>query len=263
MTRQRLPAIEEQKRLLKKKGINIGRAKTKSSVYRLYNFYITQKHPKSAPRFQAYATTKRFEAALIASEKPEQMHVRTGTGKRIKAQRLIRTFDKESREDFNRALPPNVTFQYGKTYKTVDKIRDQGIYLIEPPIRATVMTLDQAQKRAQLVTDDLIAIVHAAQRTRGRFYKDYSVGGKIIARGKHFQTDEGLASVDIVIPFPWTGLYREDFLFQRTFMDQGFNDVLKTLNNVSAQENAVVIIERVEIKFSTNRRPSNVDRLRV
>lgn len=263
MTRQRLPSTDAQITALKKKGINIGRAKTKWSVYRLYNFYITQKHPKSTPRYQAYATQKRLMSRIDTAEHPEKITIRTGTGQKIKASSIIKRYDRESREEFERSLPPNISFQYGKKYRTVDKVRDHGIYIIQPPIEATVVTLDHARKRAMQVTQELIDIIHIAQRTRRRFYQNYDVGGRIVAEGRNFDTSDDMPkNPPIVVSFPWTGLFRPDDMFYGTFMEQGFDDVFKALHATSAQDKAKVIIYRVELKFSTDKRPSNIDRLR-
>jgi hypothetical protein len=263
VTRQRLPSTEQQVAALKKKGINIGRARTKWTIYRLYNFYITQHHPKTTPVTYAYATSKKTFSSIEQSKTPEKMMVRTGTGKKVSARNLIRKLDQTNRKEFERSLPRNVSFQYGRTYRTVDKVRDQGTFIIDPPIAATVLTLDHAHKRAEQVISQLLDVIHLAQRFRGRFYKDYVVGGKIVAEGRNFDTSDDMPkNPPIVVSMPWTGLYREDFMFHRMFMDQGFEDVFKVLHATSAQDKAKVIIYRVELKFSTNRRPSNTDRLR-
>jgi hypothetical protein len=258
----RLPSKKEQLRLLKKKGINIGRARTTWSVYRLYNYYITQRHPKSSPRYLAYGTGKQFERRIETAKEPEKILVRTGTGKKVSAASVIRRLDKESQKEFERELPSNVTFTYGKRYTANDKIRDPGIYQILPPIKASVLTIEQARKRAQLVTDDIINIIHIAQRTRKRFYVNYDIGGNIIAEGRNFNISGGPKNPPIIVTFPTTGLYRDDHYFQRALMDQGFEDVFKALYAVSAQDKAVIIIYRVELKIITDRRPSNISRLR-
>jgi len=258
--RQRLPSVEEQKRILKKKGINIGRARTKGSVYRLYNYYITQKHPKSTPRIYAYAMEKRLLQRIDSAPEPDKVEVRTGTGRKVPVRNFIRRMDRESQKEFERSLPPNMSFQYGKRFRTVDKVRDFGVYEILPPIKANLVTVDHARKRAQQVVDELITIIHIAQWRRGRFYKNYDVGGRIIAEGHNFDIRDGPQNPPIVVSLPWTGLYKDDWLFQKSFMAEGFENVFKTLFGYS--EKASVTITRVELKFSTDRRPSNVDRLR-
>jgi len=263
MTYERLPSLDAQKKALEKKGIIIGRARTPRVVNRLYRYYIRQRHPASDPRDYAYGMRTRVEQRIERSTRPERMTVATGAGKRVPVKTIIRKREQMSIREFERALPPNVSFHYGKTFRTVDKIRDYGVFQIIPPIRASVLTIEKARKRARSVTEEIIAVIHLAQRLRGAFYKNYDVGGKIIAKGRNFEThDEMGKNPSIVVSLPWTGLHRPDDYFRMMLMDQGFEEVLQALYAKSAQEKASVTILRVELKFTTDKRPSNIDRLR-
>lgn len=263
MTYERLPSLDAQKQALKKKGVIIGRARTPRVVNRLYRYYIRQHHPASDPRDYAYGMQKRVEQRIETTEKPEKMMVATGTGKRVQVKSIIRKQERMSIKEFERALPPNVTFHYGKTFRTVDKIRDYGSFEIIPPIRASVITIDKARKRAELVTKEIIEVIHIAQRIRQRFYKNYDVGGKIIAKGHNFEKhDKMVKNPPIIVALPWTGLHRPDEYFHMMLMEQGFEEVFQALYAKSAQDKASVTISRVELKFTTDKRPSNIDRMR-
>lgn len=200
--RQRLPSTDEQKRLLKKKGINIGRAKTKWSVYRLYNFYITQKHTKSTPRYLAYATSKRFEQRLAETEHPERIKVRSGTGKFVSLRRRTLHSEKRSKEDIEAAFSNKIDVDLGNWYPTVRRTRDlirlnykkffyeKGVKF--DYIKATQDTIVPAVIRAYTkITPIIASIIEYTIKKRGSVYSTHQVSIQALGRTVHLVVYKG------------------------------------------------------------------------
>lgn len=200
--RQRLPSTDEQKRLLKKKGINIGRAKTKSTIYYLYNFYIKKKNKKTAPRYLAYRTSKRFEEKFAASEHPERIKVRSGTGKFISLRRRTLYSERRAKEEIEEAFSNKIDVDLGNWYPTVRRTRDiirmnyrkfyyeKGVKF--EYIKATQDTIVPAVITAYTKITPIIAnIIQHVIEKRGNVYSTHQVSVQALGSTVHLTIHKG------------------------------------------------------------------------
>jgi hypothetical protein len=247
------------KERLKKRGINIGRARTRWSTYRLYNYYVTQKHPKSDPRYLAYGMQKRTLTRIEVAEHPERIQIRTGTGRKISARAIIRKRDRMQRKLLEREMPGNITISYSHYYKTVDKLMDWVTYHVRPPLIITIPTIEKARHRLIYVADDIINIVKKIVELRKTTYRNYVVGGRIIAYTKNITTTDGEENPQINVSIAWVHIDRIENL--QGSLQEGFNSLIKPLYNYGGK--AMIVMTAVDLKFTTNERALNIDRLRM
>lgn len=240
---------------LRKKHVII-KAKRASTVDRLYSFY--QRNPLSTPRNLAYGLPKRIEKSI---EKGKDF--KTPKGK-ITAKQYVKKHENKQRKEIKTKLPSNITINFARYYKNVDKLMDWYDYRIRPPIVATNVTLVQARKRLQFVINDIIEITHHLKKIRGKTYQDYDIGGKLLGKTKNMRTADGTLNPPLAISLQWVHLGSKwlDGDIAKS-LNEAFEVAVKTLNNPSAQENSVVILTTFALKFTTDKRPSAYDRLRM
>lgn len=228
-----------------------------STVSRLYSFY--HRHPLSTPRNLAYGYPQRIEQKI--EKYGEKAIIRSPKGK-LSIKQYVKKTDKRQETEIINKVPVNVTLSFKHYYRTVDKLMDWMTYHITPPITATTVTVGKARKRAKKVQEDIVNIIHMVRNARATSYKNYDIGGRLTAQTRNVETMNGEKNPPLIIAMAWTNLSRPDEFFYGT-MNEAFETAFKVLYGVSAQANAMVIITAVEIKFTTDKRPSNYDRLRM
>jgi len=251
MTRQPLPSLEQQKQALQRKGVNIGRAKTKSAVYSLYHFYVTQKHPKSMPRYLAYRTEKRFETRVETAEQPEKIMVRTGTGQKISARQLLRKLDKSTAREVKHELPPVATM-IGTSKRFKSGKRDDGFrYRLDPSLEINFLNYKSKLQRLHSVhIPEITEVIDLLYKWRGRFY-----GSRIIGAAIFFDTENTPDFTNNPRGVKFTS--REEFpeyLFDMLY-ELIVTDILRHYKD------AIITIKYIEVYIRTQQHPSNIEQL--
>lgn len=258
-----LPSVSEQIKVLKQKKIltkdgrnpsSGRRVSTKWSVYRLYKFYVIDGNSANRPVFEAYAQQKRTFSRL--EEKGDAAKVSTPRGKRSGRQ-YIRSIDTKTGRSLAKGLSPNVSPRFGKYYKTVQHVRDEFTYRIEPPITATQATISKANKRAGDVSDDIVSILNRFLSARRSLYRNHAVGAIVTYRTKNVETASGITNPEGYIRIPWIRIYDVDIF--KTALIEGFETALDI---VFKYPGGSMSIRKVDVYISTVWRGTNIDLLR-
>jgi len=267
MKGKKLPPQKTQRTRLRKKGIDVKRVTTKWTLYRLYNYYITQRHPKSDPKYLAYATGKRLEARVQKMKEPEKLRVTTGSGKRIPYKKLIL----KERIDIDRAtqetLMPNMSVtlnrHLGWSKKMLDVLRVQI---------GETFTEDNYQKKLK----DLAHYVHevvmpAIEKMMEIRKKYYTQGEHLIGMKINFVTSDSMKTLDdtgmevMVNSFHSTVVYNPlDYTDQRMQkLEQRLIEAIERgALKVFDYKNISVTLENIEIAFITRGYEEGIERLR-
>jgi hypothetical protein len=258
-----LPSQKEQYRALRKKGIINAKGRNPASgkriqgkwtIYRLYKFYVVDRHPRTDPYFQAYSLRKATYARI--EEHGAKVIVSTPKGKKTGV-RFIRDEDTRTEKILTRRLPENVEPRFGKYYKTVQHVRDEFTYRIRPPINASQLNYDAAFKRATRVTSEIVGILDLFLGTRRNLYKDKAVGSIVRYKTKNIRTNTGIDNPEGWIRVPWITITNKRLV--EAAMLEAFETALQI---VFKYPEGVVRIDRVDVYISTKFRGGNIDLLR-
>lgn len=167
-----LPTPAAQKRALKERGIETKGLK-QSTVYRRYNYYITQGHKTSEPVQKAYAQKRDWLGYI--EKKGTKARVKTGKGY-ISAEDYMMEYQKEKETELQ--LPPNAYISYGNRYRTgSQRVYDRIVYTIpeKEQIRATENTIPRALRKVYNLGLNLQPIIARMVETHGSLYKDHLI----------------------------------------------------------------------------------------
>lgn len=263
MRMARLPSQKEQYRALRKKGIidKQGRnpyskktIKGKWTVYRLYKFYVIDKHRTTEPYFQAYslrkATYERIERlgkkAVVSTPKGKK----TGVA-------FIREEDERTEKKLLSKLPSHVSPVFGKYYRTVQHVRDEFIYRIRPPITVTQLNYNAAHKRSENVVSDIVGILDLFLSSRKNLYRDKAVGSIVRYRLVGIEMRTGEDHVEAWIRVPWITITN------RSLISAALLEAFETcMEIVFKYPKGIVKIDRVDVYISNKFRSGNIDLLR-
>jgi len=258
-----LPTYKKQYEALRKKGIidkqgrnplSRKRIQGKWTIYRLYKFYIIDKHRKTDPYFLAYSLRKRTFARI--ERLGPKTRVSTPSGMRTGRQ-FIRDIDKETERSLNKKLPGNVSPRYGRYYKSVQHVRDEFIYSLRPPIHASQLSFDSAMKRAENVTDEIVGIIDMFLKVRGALYRNHAVGSIVHYDTEHVTTASGVENPSGWIRVPWITIQNRDLI--RAAMLEAFETAFMI---VFKYPKGSVSVFRVDVYISTKFRGGTIDLLR-
>jgi hypothetical protein len=258
-----LPSQKEQYKALRKKGIINAQGRNPASgkriqgkwtIYRLYKFYIVDRHPRTDPYFQAYSLRKATYERI--EKQGAKVIVSTPKGKKTGV-RFIRDEDTRTEKALIRKLPENVDPRFGKYYKTVQHVRDEFTYRIKPAIVASQVNYDQCVKRSMKVTREIIGILDLFLSTRRSLYKDKAVGSIVRYKTKNITTHDGTINPESWIRVPWITITNRSLV--EAAMQEAFETALQIVFNYPE---GVVRIDRVDVYISNKFRSGNIDLLR-
>lgn len=258
-----LPPQKKQIMELKKKGI-ITRQGTnpisgkkiqgKWTVYRLYKFYIIDKHRKTEPYFQAYSQRKAMYARI--EKQGGSLQVLTPSGKKT-ASSFIRGEDIQTEKELTKKLPVYVSPSFGKYYRSVQHIRDEFTYSIRPPIVVSEVNYRSMLRRAEEVSRELVDIIHQYLRIRGELYRNHAVGAILFYDTDNVTTSSGLNNPSGHIRMPWITIQNYSII------EDALNECFETAFNIIFKyPKAIVEIYRVDVYISTKFRSGNIDLIR-
>jgi len=264
---RRLPSQKTQRAQLRKKGIDVRRVKGKWTLYRLYNFYITQHHTKSEPKYLAYSTSKRLEARVQKMAEPEKMKVTTGSGKRIPYKKLILKERQRIDRDTEATLLPNMSVRLnrhlGWSRKMLDVLRIQiGETFTEDSYKK------QLKKLEHYVHENVMPAIEKMMEIRKKYYVQ---GEHLIGMKINFVTTEGMKTTDdtgmevMVNEFHSTVVYNPlDYTTHR--MQHLEMRLLEAIERgalkVFDYKNLGVTLDNIEIAFITRGYEEGIERLR-
>lgn len=258
-----LPSQREQYRALRKKGIVNAQGRNPASgkriqgkwtIYRLYKFYVVDRHPKTDPYFLAYSLRKATYARI--EEHGAKVIVSTPKDKKTGV-RFIRDEDIRTEKALIKRLPENVEPRFGKYYKTVQHVRDEFTYRIKPAIVASQVNYDACIRRSQKVTRDIVDILDLFLKTRGNLYRDKAVGSIVRYKTKNITTHDGTINPEAWIRVPWITITNKSLV--EAAMLEAFEMALQI---VFKYPEGVVRIDRVDVYISNKFRSGNIDLLR-
>lgn len=258
-----LPSQKEQYQQLKKKGIidNQGRnpvsgrkIQGKWTIYRLYKFYITDRHKKSEPYFQAYSLRK----ATYARIEQHGPRVKIATPEGLKTgSSFVRGQDTRTEKELIRRLPPQVTPRFGRYYKTVQHVRDEFIYSIRPPIVASEVNYTVMIKRSMQVVSEIVSIIAHYLKIRGELYRNHAVGSIVHYNTDNLTTASGVENPSGYIRVPWITIQN------RSLIEAAMQEAFETaIHMIFKYPQAIVEIYRVDVYISTKFRSGNIDLIR-
>jgi hypothetical protein len=162
-----LPTPVAQKRALKERGIETKGLK-QSTIYRRYNYYITQGHKTSEPVQKAYAQKRDWLGYI--EKKGTKARIKTGKGY-ISAEDYMMEYQKEKETELQ--LPPNANMTYGRYFKFSERVKDELFYKLDKPICAMERTKFAALKKVKALGEQLLPLAANLARTHAALYKEH------------------------------------------------------------------------------------------
>jgi hypothetical protein len=262
--RGKLPSQQTQRSQLKKKGIDVGRVKGKWTLYRLYNYYVTQHHPKSDPRYLAYSTRKRFESRVMTHPEPERLKVKTGSGRTIPYKTIVvrerRRIDKQTEQ----TLMPNMSVKLNRHLAWSKKMLD--VLRVEMNVK---FTEDNYRKKldevAHYLHEVVVPAVDKMMEIRHQYYAqgEHLFGVKVNWKASDMMKTTDDTGMEVMVdefhstvvyqPLHYKSEYRERRMFEA--IERG---ALKVFD----YKNLDVTLTNIEIAFITRGYEEGIERLR-
>jgi hypothetical protein len=243
---------QKKKTWLKKNNALPRGARSLSAINRLYSFY--HRKPLSTPFAEAYGMEKRAYSYI---EKRGGEYVLASPKGYVSAKKYIKKMDLSTQKEI--VAPPHVEIKFNHYYKSVQHVRDEFIYVIQPPVIASVAGMNKALKRVEIdVIPNILQIIKSLIRARKALYRNHDIGAICHYETKGVETSTGVSNPTAYTRVPWIQIQH-----LRLFEESLFDAIKTAFDIVYNYKGSSVTLFRIDVYISTPWRASAFDMLRI